>query len=238
MKHQYEKTQQFNAITKFLHNTRYKNLYKFMDKIFIEDLTMQPIKVVDIGCGTAKTYSLLNANYNIDYLGIELREDFVKLAKERYAKNSNFNIICDSIENHYDKLEGSIVIGLETLEHIPEGIVVRVIEAIAEKNVEHFYCTVPNEIGPAIFIKNFGSFLMRYPRHKEYTWKETFSASLYDLDKVGIHHTAHKGFDWRWLAQTIRQNMKIDSITTSPFNIIPRSLSPSIGFICSKRIID
>lgn len=75
---------------------------------------------------------------------------------------------------------------------------------------------------------------MGYPRYKEYSWAETFSASLYNLDKVERHGTDHKGFDWRWLAHTLRQNCKIKKITTSPLQIIPRFLSPSIGFICEN----
>ena len=45
----------------------------------------------------------------------------------------------------------------------------------------------------------------------------------------------HKGFDWRWLAQTLRQNTTIVKMkTSSPANFIPKFISPSIGFICVK----
>ena len=57
---------------------------------------------------------------------------------------------------------------------------------------------------------------------------ETFCI-LYNLDKVERHGTDHKGFDWRWLAHTLRQNCKIKKITTSPLQIIPRFLSPQLG---------
>ena len=73
---------------------------------------------------------------------------------------------------------------------------------------------------------------MGYRRYKEYSWAETFAASVYNLDKVERHGTGHKGFDWRWLAQTIRQNCKITQVTTSPLQGIPSCISPSIGFIC------
>ena len=96
------------------------------------------------------------------------------------------------------------------------------------------YVTVPNEIGPAILIKNLGSFLMGYKRYKEYSIQETLYASIYELDRVARHGTGHKGFDWRWLAQTLRQNVTISRKITNPSQFIPKFISPSIGFICLK----
>jgi len=41
-----------------------------------------------------------------------------------------------------------------------------------------------------------------------------------------------EAFSIRWLAQTIRQNCKITQVTTSPLQVIPRFISPKMGFIC------
>lgn len=236
MKHEYEKNQSFNFITSYLHNNRYKNLLRLFGTIKRQDNS--EIKVIDIGCGPGKSFELLNASYKINYYGIERREDFCDIANKRYGHLRNFEIVCDSVENQFSKFADSdIIIGLETFEHIPENLVVRVIEAIARSKVPLFYCTVPNELGPAILIKNIGSYIMGYSRHKEYSWRETFSSSMYDLDNVGLHGAGHKGFDWRWLAQTIRHNLQIEKITTSPFNFVPKFLSPSIGFIAKSRQI-
>lgn len=232
----YEKTQNFNFITTYLHNIRYKNLLDLFRTIKKKE--NNKINVIDIGCGVGKSYELLSANYNINYYGIEANKGFYDIANERYGDFENFEIVCDSVENQFSKfLDSDIVIGLETFEHIPEHLVVRVIEAIAKSNVPLFYCTVPNELGPAVMIKNVGSFIMGYTRHKEYSWRETIASSIYDLDNVGLHGVGHKGFDWRWLAQTIRHNLQIESIKTSPFNFVPKSFSPSIGFIAKSRKI-
>jgi hypothetical protein len=123
---------------------------------------------------------------------------------------------------------------LETLEHIPEHIVVRLIEHIAAANPKYFVCSVPNEVGPIVWIKNVGSLLMGYYRHKEYKWSETLYAGFYQLDKVETHGTGHKGFDWRWLAQTIRHNRKITQTLSSPFRWLPKTFSVSVIFI-SRR---
>ena len=233
----YEERQNFNFITRILHSTRFRNLQKLIIKIAKSN---KDIKIIDIGCGPAKTYSLIkDLDINFTYVGIEPSEDLVRIAKSRYNKFENFKIICDSIENTYESFEGAdLILGLESFEHIPEPLVVRIIENIAKSKFKYLYITVPNEIGPAVFIKNVGSFLMGWKRYKEYNWRETMASTFYNLDKVGRHGTRHKGFDWRWLAQTLRQNCKIEKITTSPFNIIPKSISPSIGFICKSDKFD
>lgn len=118
-------------------------------------------------------------------MGIELKEDFAELARTKYGQFENFEIICDSVENNFHAFDAAdIIIGLESFEHIPEPLVVRTIEAIGQSNFKSLYITVPNEVGPAIFIKNVGSFLMGYKRYEEYRWTETFAASVYNLDTV------------------------------------------------------
>lgn len=233
--HKYEKNQQFNGVTRVLHLTRYRNLEKI-----VGFFTGRPggFKVVDIGCGVAKAYETIkNAGADFSYLGIELEQDYVKIAANRYGQFSNFSIIHGSIENHFDEFDAAdLIIGLESFEHIPEPLVVRTTEAIGKSKFEYLYVTVPNEIGPAILAKNVGSFLMGYGRYREYTWRETMAASFYNLEKVARHGTGHKGFDWRWLGQTIRQNCRIEKITVSPLPIVPKFLSPSIGFLCKNDI--
>lgn len=231
--HDYEKNQDFNFITKILHSTRYKNLEKLIKEISKSE---RDLKIVDVGCGTAKAYSVIKQlDVSFDYVGVELRNDFVEIALKRYGKFTNFQIICKSIEDVnsiFDNVD--LIIGLESFEHIPEPVVVRVLENIGKSNFKHLYITVPNEIGPALLLKNIGSLIMGYKRHKYYKWSETIAASLYNLDKVRRHSNGHRGFDWRWLAQTIRQNCRIVKITTSPLNIFPKFISPSIGFICKS----
>lgn len=233
-KHEYERIQDFNVVTRMLHKVRYKNLEKVFSEIRQE--SNSTIHVLDIGCGACKAYEYLSPNFSINYTGIELNKDLAEIARSRYDSNKNFSIICNDVQDSFSIFKNfNVIIGLESFEHIPHSVVVRVVEAIGKSNFEYLYISVPNEIGPALAIKNIGSFLMGYERWKEYSWKETFFASIYNLDKVGVHTTRHKGFDWRWLAQTLRQNCKIERVHTSPFDFVPRFLSPSIHFVCKKR---
>lgn len=227
----YEHNQGFNKLVSWLHSYRYKNISRVFDKLS-ESNNGTPITVIDIGCGDAKLYSLLNERFNIDYIGIEPNAVFVQVAEKRYQSQSNFRIIHDAVENQLDIIAGAnIVVALETFEHILEHIVVRIIEQVAKKQPKLFVCSVPVEVGPAIWIKNLGSLAIGYMRHTEYTWKETFWAGLGKLDKLPPHGTGHKGFDWRWLAQTIRHNMKIKEIRKFPFGLFPAGLSTSVFFI-------
>uniref|UniRef100_UPI00311ECE8C hypothetical protein n=1 Tax=Vibrio sp. TaxID=678 RepID=UPI00311ECE8C len=151
----------------------------------------------------------------------------MEAAVQRYGSNSNFKYINDVVQNHLHEFEAcDMVVCLETLEHIPESDVVRIVENLGKARPKALLFSVPNDIGPIVFVKNFGSMLIGWKRHKEYSWLETLQASLY------MHTTEHKGFDWRWLAQTIRQNMIIKKIHRSPVNFIPCTLSPSIIFEC------
>lgn len=103
----------------------------------------------------------------------------LKLQLSRYGNFDNFTVIDGSIENHFDKFDDAdLIISLEGFEHLPEPLVVRTVEAIGKSNFKYLYVTVPNEIGPAILIKNVGSFLMGYGRFREYAWSETIAASF------------------------------------------------------------
>jgi len=230
----YEKRQAFNSIIAWVHSLRYRSI----SKVF-ESYSKQkdgPIRVVDIGCSHAKIFSVLNKRFNIHYTGLDPRSDFVAIARARYQQHQNFEIIHGLIQDHYQKLQGvDMVIALETLEHIPENIVVRIVEEIAAAKPNLFVCSVPVEIGPAVWMKNFGSFLMRYLRHREYSLRETFWAGLYQLDKIPPHDTRHKGFDWRWLAQTIRHHFHIRKRWNLPIKFLPAAFSSSVFFIAEVR---
>jgi SAM-dependent methyltransferase len=232
---QYEKNQRFNALVSWLHTRRYRTILALLEKISREK-GGAPIRVVDIGCAHAKLFSVLNERLPIVYTGIEVNARFVEAARARYGSHPNFSIIHDSAvralpaQGHAD-----VIVALETLEHIPEHDVVRIVEAVAAARPGCFVASVPVEIGPAIWLKNVGSLLTGYMRHRDYRWRETFWAGLYQLDRLPPHGTDHIGFDWRWLAQTIRHNMKIVELRKLPFRWLPAALAFSVYFVAEPR---
>ena len=105
MKHEYEKTQDLNLITRTLHSIRYKNLAKLVKYTAQKNKTL---KVVDVGCGPAKSYKVIkNLDISFQYIGIDNWQPFVEIAKERYGEFENFEIICDSIENVFHVFVGN-----------------------------------------------------------------------------------------------------------------------------------
>ncbi len=193
------------------------------------------LKVLDIGCGLSKAFEVLSKTVSLEYTGIDYKSRHMEVALDRYGKYENFKYINEPIQDYYDKIARfDVIICLETLEHIRESDVTRIIENISKARPKLFICSVPNEVGPIVWIKNVGSFLIGWKRHKEYSWYETFKAGLYMLDRIPRHTTEHKGFDWRWLAQTIRVNMSITKIHRSPGNFLPSILSPSVIFECKS----
>jgi len=236
MQTQYEKLQGYNFLTNWLHSVRYHNILQVM-KIFMAARTSRaPIRILDIGCGPGKLYGLLDQRFPIDYLGCEIQPDFIETARSRYGHRPNFKLTDQSITSGAVPFSGyDLITALETLEHIPEHDVVRLVEAIAAVRPALFICSVPVEIGPALWLKNVGAWLCRYPRYKEYTWSQTFWAGCYQLDKVPLHQTSHIGFDWRWLAQTVRHNMKIRELRRSPFPWLPAAISSSVFIVAEPR---
>ena len=130
--------QDFNLITKFLHRTRFRNLEELIIRASKEK--KGKLKIVDVGCGPASAYkSITKLGIDFMYVGVDLEENFCDIASERYTKFENFEIICDSIENHFEKFTDSdVIIGLESFEHIPEWLVVRTIEAISKSIIYVF----------------------------------------------------------------------------------------------------
>ena len=231
----YEKFQEADFITRYLHKTRFYHLKKITKKLSLE--LNRPINIIDIGCGSSKAYQEISSlGIKFNYKGIEIDKDFVKYSRRKFSKNKNYEIVHDDIKNHYDILvNADLIIALESLEHIKENIVFRIIERISSGSFKYLYITVPNEIGIALLIKNIGSIFLGYQRGRGYSISETFYALVDNLDKINRVYEDHKGFDWRWLAQTLRVNLKIIKTTTSPFEFIPKFISPSIGFICKSN---
>lgn len=231
----YEKNQRFNPVVSWLHSFRYKKVFAAFSEVAQKNIGKK-INVVEIGCAHAKLFSVLNGPFDIDYTGIEVDPVSVEAARARYAQYPNFKLIQESANTAVSYMKGAdIIVALETLEHIPEHDVVRIIEAIANAQPKLFMCSVPVEVGPAVWLKNIGSVITGYMRHTEYCWTETFWAGLYQLDKLPPHETRHKGFDWRWLAQTIRHNMRIIEIRRFPLGFLPAAFAFSVFIVAVPR---
>ena len=68
----FDKTINFNFITRYLHNRK----YLITKKILCEFSQSQKINILDIGCGSASMYEhLKDCSLNFNYIGVEPDED-------------------------------------------------------------------------------------------------------------------------------------------------------------------
>jgi hypothetical protein len=231
---EYERKLKSKAIVRWLHSFRFKHLRAIVADL-AEEVGERPVRIVEVGCAHAALFELLNPCFSIDYTGIEVSEESVRVARQRHGVNPNFRVIHDAAQDVLRTLDRpDLIVALETLEHIPTRQTVRIIEAVADLAPRLFVCSVPVEIGPIIWIKNVGSALIRYDRRGRFHWRafrQTFWAGAHQLDRVPTHTNGHMGFDWRWVGQTIRQEMKIRETRTLPFGFLPAGFATNVVFL-------
>jgi SAM-dependent methyltransferase len=230
----YEQNQDFNAITRFLHSFRHSLASDLVGEVAAQ-IPDRPVSVLELGCGTGKTFATINAGHAITYVGIDKDKNAIAAASARYGDLAHAKFISGSAADvsHYTKAD--IVFALETFEHIRERDVVRIVEHVcAEVRPKLFVVSVPVEIGPSVWIKNLGSRLMGYSR-PEYTLKSSFWAGLYNLNRVPVHKNGHAGFNWYWLEQTIRHNAPIRETRSLPYRWLPKMMTPTVMFVAEPH---
>jgi SAM-dependent methyltransferase len=233
----YEAAQNYSGLTSWLHGFRFRHLVRTAQRLATPG---RPLNVLELGCAYGKAFSALDTALPVRYAGVDPHATFIAEARRLYGARENFRVVCEGAETFVAR-EGpslgplDLVFALETLEHIHAMEAVRLIERIAALRPRLFVASVPVEIGPAIVLKNLGSALTGYQRHREYALKETLWAGLYRLDKVAPHARGHKGFDWRWLAHTIHQAMPIVRIRRFPANWLPAALATSVYIEAAPR---
>jgi SAM-dependent methyltransferase len=232
----YQANQGFSRINRYLHAVRYRELRRFLSLV----LTGPEPTIFEAGCGYGDAVDVARAVLGgrpFKYYGVDYWAAFVEHASARRS-SPDVRFECRDLRDMAD--EGfqppeppDCILALETFEHVTEYDVPKVVDWLARMRVPALI-TVPNEVGPAVLIKNFGSALMGYRRHREYRIEDTLNAGFHRLERLRAHGTGHLGFDWRWLLSVLKQRYTVE-VRTSPLPFVPRSLSPSIFFYCWPR---
>lgn len=93
----YEALQEYNLLTRWLHSRRYQHILGVIGQFAASKPAQSPIRILEIGCGPAKLYRILNEHFPIEYLGCEIQAAFVDAARSRYGDQSNFKVTDQSI---------------------------------------------------------------------------------------------------------------------------------------------
>lgn len=232
----YDQVQNLNRITRFLHSGRYTSLLRVAGELSSQ-MAGARMRAFEIGCGTGTAVGPLLDAYDVDYLGIDHNPLFIEAARRSHGHRPHCTFLnADATDPcHYRPGSADLVFALETLEHIPEGDVVRIVEHVCRIiRPKRFVITVPVEVGPAVWIKNLGSVMMGHARLSG-NFSQTFWAGLYQMDRIPVHTDGHLGFDWRWLAQTIRHNARMVELHSLPFAWLPRPMAPTMLMVAEPR---
>ena len=128
----------------------------------------------------------------------------------------------------------TLVISLETLEHIPpeklEMYLKRIYDIMAQK--AYFFITIPNEKGIIFLIKYITKKIV-YKTVDVYSLKEIYAAVLGKMHLV--KRKDHKGFDWELFVDQLRRYFTVLEIEGVQVPGIPPSLNLTIGVVCCKE---
>jgi SAM-dependent methyltransferase len=102
----YERNQQFNALTRWLHSFRYRNAIDVMGEL--RDLS--PIRVLEVGCGLTKLFAVLNERFPIEYTGIDLDAEHIEIARARHGHFPNFRAIVADAVAGLDNVSGADIV--------------------------------------------------------------------------------------------------------------------------------
>ena len=134
---------------------------------------LQPITVVDLGCGSGMLLKRLTKNYNIKGLGIESNKRLVEKAKRIVGKGNR--VICSNLVLPHIELEHllpDILISIEVIEHLTKADRERMVMIIRDLfQPQEIILSTPNRTYNTVFGMEEGE--KRHPDHKiEYNLEE------------------------------------------------------------------
>lgn len=135
----------------------------------------------------------------------------------------------------YETRSFDYAIALETLEHIPETLLVGYLEFLAKTVRKRVFITVPVEVGPVFLAKYVAKRIFSTLENGEtdsYSWREVYWATRGKTDHVARYE--HKGFDYRKLVELLANYFNIVSVEGLPFAKHPY-LSFQVGIVAEPK---
>jgi 2-polyprenyl-3-methyl-5-hydroxy-6-metoxy-1,4-benzoquinol methylase len=214
-----------SGLRKKLHTARFYWLANSLTK-----LNFQCTSVLELGAFDGKAIEYLPAK-PVRYLGLDANwEGGLDLARERWQHEPNFTFReCHTPEEV--KINGEtfdMAICMDTLEHVPPGLVEPYLHELAKAITGYIFISVPNEKGMVFFFKHLAKILSGGDVQR-YSAAEFLYATLGRMEKVTRRE--HKGFDYDVVIRSVANYFDLCSVTGYPFEFLPRSLNFGIGII-------
>ena len=235
-----------NKILTFGHKSRFIKAFNLINKYNANS-------IIDYGCGDA-TFLILMDQYITNKVGIEIDTNSLELLKTRFKNKQNFNFYHSSKAPENQQYD--ILTCMEVLEHCRPDTIDELLKKFLSmlKNDGKLIISVPIEIGPSLIIKQFVRYFLakikygNYEHSENYNLRELIKAffatkntllkrKYYPVVYNKTEHIVcgHKGFNWRFLLKTIKNDYKLEKLSFSPFIFPGGFFSSQAWFILTKK---
>jgi hypothetical protein len=214
------------GLRQFLHSARFRWFASRLRRF-----GLQPDSVCELGCYDGKLLNYLPSPPR-RYVGFDANwENGLNLAAELWGDRSEFSFrLCrtpqEMLLDDNERFDVSVV--METLEHVPPGMVGPYLERLARHTVKYVFITVPNEKGPVFLAKWAIKRLMSHDT-ETYTFREVCNATLGRMDKIARRD--HKGFDYQQMVREVSRHFDIVEVSGNPLGTLPTWMSFGVGII-------
>ncbi len=191
--------------------------------------------ILELGCYDGRLLDWLPVAPRA-YVGIDANwEGGLDLARQRFEAAPGVSFVNASHPRELGSLraeEFDLGVCLETLEHVPPGVLPDYLRFLRDRIKGALLITVPNEMGIVFALKwLYKRFLLGGA--ERYSPAEFCNATLYRMHR--IERLEHKGFDYRELRGQLAAHFDVRSVESIPLPFMPPALSFSVGIVASAK---
>lgn len=226
----YNKLFDRRGLRSFYHNARFRWLAGKLDAIAV------PLQIVEFGCCDGRVLDIVDPARIERYVGIDANwGGGLDLARQKFADRANVEFIettDPAVMREFSDGSFNAAISLETVEHIPAGLVAGLLDEVTRVTDGEIFISVPVEFGPVFLAKYLGKAIY-YGDNEDYGLSEIVNATLGRSSRV--NRGEHKGFDYRALLDELAKRSTITKVEGLPVPGIPAALSLTVAIAATTR---
>jgi len=91
---------------------------------YLNKLKKDNLKIIDLGCGDGRLFGYLNENLTkkFTYIGVDISENLIKIAQNRYQNFKNAQFVVNDMESFLEKIQQQsidVIAFFASFQHIP-----------------------------------------------------------------------------------------------------------------------